>query len=253
MPDKRKHRGPHPDDRTLFAPDQWARLRGAVRDYSTLLTWGYAPAGALKLVGDHFRLVRRQRLAVMRAACGEPQRQGRQARRIEPRELAGREVVIDGYNLLITVEAHLAGGVVLRGRDGCLRDLAGMHGSYRRVEETAPALRRIGEVLVDLRPASVHWLLDRPVSNSGRLKGIIEALAAEHGWPWRVALSECTDHDLAICEGPIVTSDSAVLDRCGPWCNLAACIVERCPRSEPIIDLSDEATATPAVRPDTAS
>ena len=240
MPDKRKHRGPHPDDQVLFAPDQWPRLRAAVAEYSTLLTWGYAPVGSLKLVGDHHRLVRRQRLAVMRTACSDLQREDRLARVIGPQRLGGQDVTIDGYNLLITIEAHLAGAVILRGRDSCLRDLAGMHGSYRRVQETIPAVKRIGAALQTLAPASVRWLLDRPVSNSGRLKVMIESLAAEKGWPWRVELSECCDGDLAACQTPVVTSDSAVLDRCGPWCNLAAYVTAQHNRLERIIDLSDD-------------
>ena len=72
MPDKRSHRGPHPDDAKLFAPEKIAHLRNAVEDFSLLLTKGYADKGALKLVGDKFSLTQRQRLAVMRSACSDP-------------------------------------------------------------------------------------------------------------------------------------------------------------------------------------
>ena len=49
-----------------------------------------------------------------------------------------------------------------------------MHGSYRKVEETLPALRLVGKTLAHFGVADALWLLDRPVSNSGRLKKIIE-------------------------------------------------------------------------------
>jgi len=214
-----------------------------------LLTWGYPPAGSLKLVGDHYRLVKRQRIAVMRGACSDAQRDDRARRRIPPAKLAGRDVAIDGYNILITVEAYLAHAVVLRARDGCLRDLAGMHGSYRRVDETTPALEHIGRVLADLRPGTVHWILDKPVSNSGRLKTIIESVAAKHAWPWDVALSASCDRDIIAAGGPVITSDSAVLDQCGPWCNLTEVIVARYPRSAPIVDLRDPNDARDGARP----
>src|SRR3712207_7730451 len=40
--------------------------------------------------------------------------------------------------------------------------------------------------LAALGPASVLWLLDRPVSNSGRLAQRVRELAAARGWPWQV-------------------------------------------------------------------
>ena len=43
-------------------------------------------------------------------------------------------------NVLITLESALGGGVLLRCRDGCLRDMASLHGTYRIVDETDPAL-----------------------------------------------------------------------------------------------------------------
>jgi hypothetical protein len=108
MPDVRAHRGPHPDDATLFAPQMLPRLRAAVADFSLLLTKGYAGTSALKLVGDHFSLTQRQRLAVMRAACSDQQRQSRREHRVPVESLPGRPLAIDGYNLLITTEAaHL--------------------------------------------------------------------------------------------------------------------------------------------------
>src|SRR6266404_1471952 len=45
-------------------------------------------------------------------------------------------LLIDGFNLILTLESALGGGVMLVGRDGCYRDMASVHGTYRRVEET---------------------------------------------------------------------------------------------------------------------
>ncbi len=56
MPDRRKHRGPHPEDRRLFAPEALPRLRAAAGDLSWLLSRGYAPESSLKLVGDRYAL-----------------------------------------------------------------------------------------------------------------------------------------------------------------------------------------------------
>src|SRR5205814_1075744 len=61
MPDIRKHRGAHPEDRKLFADDQLPALRTAVRELSWLLSRDYSIKAALKLVGDRHALAERIR------------------------------------------------------------------------------------------------------------------------------------------------------------------------------------------------
>ncbi len=140
MPDKRTHRGPHPADAKLFAPKAICDLRLALADFSLLLTKGYAEKSALKLVGDRFSLTERQRQAIMRSACSDQQLGPRKQRQVKLADLAGRAIAIDGYNVLITIEAAMSGACVFKGRDGCLRDLASIHGTYRKVTETIPAV-----------------------------------------------------------------------------------------------------------------
>jgi hypothetical protein len=130
VPDRRTHRGAHPEDAKLFAPDQHARLRDAVAHLSWLLTRGYAQPSALKLVGDRFNLDARQRTAVMRCACSDQAIEARRARQLQPLDVRGRTMLIDGYNVLTTAESALGGGVILVGRDGAVRDMASIHGSY---------------------------------------------------------------------------------------------------------------------------
>src|SRR4051812_23098234 len=113
MPDKRVHRGPHPEDVRLFAPEQWPALRAAVGDVAWLLSRDYAIKSALKLVGDRYRLNERQRLAVMRCTCSEESLARRRGHEVAVELLAGRVVWVDGYNLLTTIEAALGGGVLL--------------------------------------------------------------------------------------------------------------------------------------------
>ncbi len=237
MPDKRSHRGPHPEDAELFHPDQWPRLVGATGDLCWLLSRGYAPTSALKLVGDRYQLAARQRTAVGRCACSDENRRGRQERRVDPRELRGRTLWLDGYNVLTTVEAALSDAVILAARDGTYRDMASMHGSYRKVDETAPALARIGRTLAALEVAACRWLLDRPVSNSGRLKQIIQQTAAAQGWHWQVELVQDPDVPLARTDELVATADSAILDACGGWVNLAREVVDRHVAGARIVDL----------------
>lgn len=203
------HRGPDPSDRRHFAPDAIPRLREAVADLSWLRERGYSEAAALKLVGDRLQLAGRQRTAVARSACGETQRRDRVSRRV--RDVRGARVQVDGFNVLITLERALAGGPVLVGRDGARRDLAEVHGTWRPVEETDAAIATAARVLAGA--AEVTWLLDAPVSNSGRLAARLRDL-------WEVRVERRPDPILAAFDGVVVTSDAGILDRCGPWFDL---------------------------------
>ena len=240
MPDKRTHRGPHPADEKLFAAGAISSLRTAIADFSLLLTRGYAEKGALKLVGDRFSLTERQRLAIMRSACSDQQFASRSQRCVLLENLAGQSIAIDGYNVLITVEAAMSGGVIFKGRDGCFRDLASVHGTYRKVTETIPAVELIGQFLQKVGAGKALWLLDSPVSNSGRLKTLIGELAREYNWNWEIELLLSPDAELKKTDLIVASSDSVVLDGCKVWVNLATEIIIHKIPSVTIIDLCSE-------------
>jgi hypothetical protein len=237
MPDKRSHRGPHPADEKLFAPEAISDLRSALADYSLLLTKGYAEKSALKLVGDRFSLTERQRLAIMRSACSDQQLASRSKRRIEISDISGQPIAIDGYNVLITVEAAMSGGVIFKGRDGCFRDLASIHGTYRKVAETIPAVELIGRFLHQIGAGKALLLLDSPVSNSGRLKTLIGELADKNNWNWEIQLLLSPDAELIKTDQIVASSDSVILDGCRRWANLAAEIITQKMSCATIIDV----------------
>lgn len=241
MPDKRTHRGPHPADAKLFAAEAIADLRLALADFSLLLTKGYAEKSALKLVGDRLSLTQRQRLAVMRSACSDQQLASRKEAEVNIGDLAGQPIAIDGYNALITIEAAMSGGIIFKGRDGCFRDLASIHGTYRRVTETIPAVQLIGEFLKKIGAAEALWLLDSPVSNSGRLKTLIVELAEKSRWNWQVRLSLSPDAELIKTDRIVATTDSVILNACKRWANLTTEIITRKLTSARVIDLSIQA------------
>jgi len=238
MPDKRIHRGPHPADTKLFAADAIFDLQAGLVDFSLLLTKGYAEKSALKLVGDKFSLTERQRMAIMRSACSDRQLISRKQRELKTADLVNESIVIDGYNVLITIEAAMSDAVIFKGRDGCFRDLASIHGTYRKVAETIPAVELIGRFLKEIGTAKALWLLDSPVSNSGRLRMLICELAQRNNWNWEIELLQNPDTELMKTATVVASSDSVVLDRCKRWVNLAAEIIKRKLPSVRIIDLS---------------
>ncbi len=237
-PDIRKHRGAHPEDRRLFADDRLPILRTAVDELSWLLTRAYSMKGALKLVGDKYALTDRQRLAVSRAACSDQSKMRRASTRVEAASAQGEELIIDGFNLIITIEAALGRGVLMLCRDGCIRDLSSVHGSYRSIDETNRAIELIGESLESLRPALVGWVLDRPISNSGRLAKRVRDVARENGWNWSVELAFNPDAEIAASNRIAISSDSNLLDRVVRWLNLNRFLIHNRLHESWLIDLS---------------
>lgn len=225
-----------------------AKLRVATDELCWLLSRGYASTSSVKLVGDRHDLTARQRLAVSRSACGDDDRMRRRQHRVRSDQLGNEVVWIDGYNVLTSVEAALAGGVILIARDGCYRDMASMHGSYRRVAETIPAIEAIGKVIADWNNVSCRWLLDRPVSNSGRLKTWLSETATRHGWSWELELVKDPDPILRRSDHVVASADSQILDRCSRWVNLAAEVIRTKAPDAWLVDLQQSKTAQSSAR-----
>ncbi len=236
MPDSRKHRGPQQADPLLFGARELPRLHEAAGDYSWLLTRGYTQTSALKLVGDRYALKHRQRIALARAACSDQARDARRRKECTLEAAAGQSISVDGYNLITTVESALGGGVVLLARDRTFKDLAGLSGTYRKVEETLPALALIARACTDL-DISIHFLLDQPVSNSGRLRQIILETQLPGALRWSAELVPDPDALLVKDSHIVASSDSRVLDGCARWLNLAGFIVRSYIPSAWLVDL----------------
>jgi hypothetical protein len=239
MSDTRHHRGRHPEDDRLFAPAQAPRLQQSVSDLSWLLTRHYALPSALKLVGDRYGLEQRQRLAVARAACSDTARISRQSRRVDATALHGASLAIDGFNVLLTIEAALSGGILLRCRDGCLRDMASVHGTYRQVRETLPAAEMTADCLLVLGLANCVWYLDAPVSNSGRLAQLLREVFATRNLVWDVQLVNSPDQQLRQSTSVVATADSAILDACAAWFDLTRHVLAAHPAPGQVIELAE--------------
>lgn len=206
-------------------------------DFCWLLTKGYSSDAALKLVGDHFQLAQRQRMALKRGGCSARAADQRKAKRVELEALAGQSLGVDGFNCLITVEAALSGGVVLRGIDGSHRDLASVHGTYRDVSETGEALRFLCATLTAARPQAVTWYLDSPVSNSGRLATLMRERFEADGLSWHVELVKNADRSLQEAGVVAASSDGWVLDSTPGWLDLAGATVQAAVPNAWVVDL----------------
>lgn len=229
MPSQQKHRGQHPQDHLLFAKKWELPFGQAAQDLSYLLERGYGENSGVKIVGDRYRLNARQRKALLRLVSTPSSIEKRQGLQLPTSQLKDKVVAVDGFNLIIFVESILSNGIILACMDGVYRDIASVHGSYKRVVETGAALELLGQVFEKLGVTEVQWFLDAPVSNSGRLKQLLEMEAAENNFNWTIDLVPDPDKTLVEIIGNVVavSSDSWILDRVSHWANINAYLIEQ--------------------------
>lgn len=215
-------------------------LGSACADLYFLLNRGYDDESALVFVGNRYRLLRRQREAVKRAVLPLEKIARHESRRWKG-SLKGKRLAIDGFNIIITLEAALSKETTLvRCMDGVIRDLCGLHGSYSIIADTAGVLDWLGEYLSEKEIAGAAFYLDRQVSNSGRLREKILSVMAENGVAAEAELSLNPDSVLRGMEY-VVTGDRVILEHCQSWVNLAAdMIAEKLPGRR-IVDFCERA------------
>jgi len=213
MGHKNRNRGKESNDDRLFDTQYQLKLKEALIDYSHLLTRGYGQKSSLQLVGNRYRLNARQQQALMNMGASDEQVKVRNSNSLSSADLKNQKLSVDGFNLLITMESFLSNAYVFKGRDGFFRDISSVHGSYKRVSQSENAVIMIGNYLMRKEVVGVIWLLDAPVSNSGRLKAFINDIAKRNSWNWETILDNNPDKLLAETDEIVVTSDAWVLDR----------------------------------------
>jgi hypothetical protein len=230
-------RGSDPQDAQAFSGEALPGLIMARQEIQFMLDRGYPAGPVIDLVGGHRQLTARQRMALQRSSAARQQIENRLDLMLPWTAAHDGILLIDGFNLIITLEVALSGSVLLCCGDGALRDLAGLRGTYRIITQTAVAVDLIGRAMHDLAVPEARFFLDAPVSNSGRLRSLITSMAQNWEFPVNVELAPDVDHRLSGQER-IVSSDSILLDQCGSWFSLAAKIVADFIPDAWVVDLS---------------
>lgn len=229
-------RGFVPMDERDFSDESIALLKKAQQDILYLIERGYTLKSASTFVGNHYLLSERQRLAIVRATATRDMINLRKSKQLDRSNLIGR-VAIDGLNTIITLEVALSKGILVKCMDDTIRDLAGLRGTYRLIDETRVAIQLIGEHLSGLNIEEAVFYLDAPVSNTGRLKTLIYEILDGH--PFKIDVVIVNNVDVILGGlSQVITTDAIILNKCESWYNLVANILkEKLPETD-IIDLS---------------
>lgn len=221
-------RGYVPEDEKQFTGKQLELLKRAADEVQFLLDRGYDVKPVTTFVGNHYMFSERQRLALARSVSSREWIAKRDNKELfqNEREDFPDKVHIDGFNTVITLEVALSGSPVFLCRDGTIRDLAGLRGTYRIIDKTQEAVERILRQLDLLNIAEACFYLDAPVSNSGRLSGLIRQCAEKYRVSVEAQIIPDVDRVLERLEG-VVSSDAIILNRCPSWLNMMPGIVEK--------------------------
>ena len=228
-------RGFLPTDMRDFGAASLPQLRKAAEEVYFLLSRGYPVTAATRFIGDHYQFSERQRLALARTISPEANIQSRMQRQV--RDISGETLYIDGFNVIIGLEIAYSRSMLFRCMDGCIRDLAGLHGTYRLIPQTDQAISALLRTLDALHIAKAVIYLDKPVSNSGRLKKRIFELAEDLSYVLDVQIELPVDTILK--SKPLTASgDAIILDACDRWFNLAEAVIAQQIGDYPYIDFT---------------
>ncbi|MET3538854.1 DUF434 domain-containing protein [Chryseobacterium limigenitum] len=233
-----RNRGKNTGDDTLFGSEkQIDKLKLAVKDMNYLLSRDYAEKAGSVLIGNHYRLKPRQIQALRGASASENQIQNRRLKQVEISYLKDKIIYFDGFNILILLESLLSEAYIFEGLDGCYRDLSGVHGTYKRVNQTQKSIELVALFFQKAKLQKLVWIFDKPVSNSGRIKQMILEFAQENNLNWEVDLQFNPDKFLAENAEIIASSDAWILDHCKKWFNVIDYLIQEEKLSDNLIKM----------------
>lgn len=214
-------------------------LKLAELDLRFLLNRGYRKKVALQFVSNHYLLEKKERNYLSRLVFADVKVKERKKKRVQIDELPGKCLIIDGYNVLITVESILRSlkkpeennNNLVWSDDGFIRDVESVFGKYKIGPQTKPALKLILKHLKNYEVGKVKFFFDQQVSFSGKLAHIIQKNLSKYEIEGAVLLSKRVDHDLKTevnkTGAIIATSDSAIIDKVDKVVDIPKLILNR--------------------------
>ncbi len=190
------------------------RLKAPVLELRILLDFGYRRGHALRFVGEHHQLGEWDRNVLERVVFSQEAASRRRARLVGPGQLKGASVVVDGYNVLISLECLFAGEPLFLADDGVVRDVAARRGLRHRAEAVDQGLRHVLELFKAQGVAAVTLIFDQQVSRSGELAATCRAALGRHNFMGEARTELRADHALidAAKASVVCTSDRVIID-----------------------------------------
>jgi hypothetical protein len=183
----------------------------AARDFAYLMNQHYPRKSILKIVGDRYLLNTFQRILLNRGIFTDDDVQMRIQKTVS--DVDSQDISIDAYNVLFTISNYLLGRIVFVSNDRFLRDAGEVYGKLHKDPVFERAIDMMMNFLKKTGPASVEFLLDKPISHSAELAGKLRASLQRELITGNALIDKNPDAVLIRqSSGIIATSDSDILD-----------------------------------------
>ncbi|MCK4812070.1 MAG: DUF434 domain-containing protein [Methanosarcinales archaeon] len=197
----------------------------AADDIRHLLSRGYPRTGVIRFVSDHYRLGNRDRHILMRVVIEPEIAASRISKKISCADIREKNIVIDGYNVIIATESVISGEPVFICDDGFIRDIRGVFRNYKNPDRGV--CRQILEMISEHEPGSVIFLFDAQISKSGVLARHIRGLLPEYSLSGDARTSRHVDFDLKHCGSIVATGDGHIIDEVESAVDIPGCIIRK--------------------------
>lgn len=202
-------------------------LTSAAYDLQFLLDRKYPKASAIEFVGNRYQLKKKERMILYRAIFSRDRVKARRAKLVRLKDFPGNRVILDGYNITITLENAIKGNLLISCKDTFVRDISGVFRKYRPSQTTVQAWGNLTKLLAKYRPEEVVVILDSPMSQSGELAGMIRNWLGEANLRTKVMLSKTPESSMLAIKGIHCSADSFILDKAAHIFDLAGHIIKR--------------------------
>lgn len=194
-------------------------LNSATYDLKFLLNRGYRKKSALNFVSNKYLLNKDERNYLFRKTFSDRKSISRKNKIIDLDAIKGRNIFIDGYNVLITSELILNNNYdsLVMCDDGVLRDLKAVFGKYRMENSTKKVIVHVLKLINKYKPDCINLLFDRPVSKSGELAKLTNTILKDLDINGSAETLPNVDYELVkrseLFYGIVATSDGVIMDR----------------------------------------
>ena len=225
--------GTHEGPVDFSGPYLREKLLKPARDIRSILRWGYPKFATIRFVADHSQLSVEERHILTRVIMPPDRVVSRINKKVACTGIKDKDLLLDGYNVLLSVDSLLKKEPMWFCDDGYIRDTRYYFSKAKQAEDIEEALDLVLKFLSETHPKSVIFLLDAQISRSGELAGFIRRKMKEHGISGEARTSKTADFELKAEGGNpeksliVATSDGIVIDSVLQVLDIPACLMEK--------------------------